>query len=82
MRRSWKLLNVYEMDKSYGSAIALLNSRRRIARPVLGPQSELSRVDSMPSLNGTPSFKGVPSLVGMEGWLRELGHSVSASVRR
>ncbi|KAM0799425.1 putative tetrahydrofolylpolyglutamate synthase [Usnea florida] len=75
MRGSLKLLNVYEMDKSYGSAIALLNSRRRTARPSLGPTSETSKVDSMPSLNGTPSFKGVPSLVGMKGWLQQLGHS-------
>ncbi|KAI4282731.1 MAG: hypothetical protein L6R38_002735 [Xanthoria sp. 2 TBL-2021] len=66
------------MEEFYSSAIALLNSRRRKARPgLVGPPggSNILGLDSMPSLNGTPSLKGTPSLMGVREWLQELGHS-------
>ena len=78
-------LTIMPLSHVTQSAIALLNSRRRTARPSLGVAlgtSNIPALDSMPSLNGAPSMKGTPSLVGMKGWLQELGHSVSISIRR
>ncbi|KAL8646467.1 MAG: hypothetical protein Q9210_006127 [Variospora velana] len=78
MSRSWKHSSIHQMGELYSNAIALLNSRRRKARPSLtGPPGGnlIPGLDLMPSLNGTPSLKGTPSLMGVREWLQELGHS-------
>lgn len=59
------------MKRTYESALKLLDSRRRKARP-----KEAPRLEDIPlSGNATPTFRGTPSLVGMQQWLQLLGHS-------
>ncbi|KAI9745034.1 MAG: hypothetical protein M1818_001312 [Claussenomyces sp. TS43310] len=59
------------MDKTYESAIELLNSRRRTGRPT--PEN-LTTLAGQPDLNPTPK-RGKPSIHGMKEWLQLLGHS-------
>ena len=64
--------------------MALLNSRRRRLRPnmsipVLGTKPGKGL---MQSINARQSLKGRPSIEGIEGWLRQLGHTVKLQCRR
>lgn len=52
------------------NALRLLQTRRRKARPTTPAQ-----LDGL-TPSATQSVRGVPSLVGMDEWLRALGHAV------
>ncbi|KAL8725125.1 MAG: hypothetical protein Q9181_006537 [Wetmoreana brouardii] len=61
MSRNWKHIIIHQMEELYSSAIALLNGRRRKARPSLTNPlggSNIPGLSSVPSLNGTPSLRG------------------------
>ncbi|OJK05116.1 hypothetical protein ASPACDRAFT_110314 [Aspergillus aculeatus ATCC 16872] len=61
------------MKRSYENALKLLESRRRKARPRAAALAPTNQDAATPTDN--QALRGVPSLVGMEDWLRKLGHS-------
>ncbi|KAJ5938434.1 Mur ligase C-terminal [Penicillium verhagenii] len=61
------------MHHSYENALELLDARRRKARPKAPIETTESQAAATPS--GKKTTRGVPSLVGMDEWLRALGHS-------
>ncbi|XPS92844.1 Tetrahydrofolate synthase [Ascochyta lentis] len=64
-------------DRSYKSAITILQSRRRPERPNVEPGSNLPGLSRIPDAKGKPDLKGTPSIVGMKQWLNQLGHSTA-----
>ncbi|KAK0383937.1 hypothetical protein NLU13_8028 [Sarocladium strictum] len=64
-------------DKSYKAAIDVLRSRRRPQRPTTDPLRLPKLAPSIPETNGPLQIKGQPSRVGMDSWLRRIGHSTA-----
>ncbi|VUC30090.1 unnamed protein product [Clonostachys rosea] len=66
-----------QIDRSYKSAIEILNSRRRSQRPDVNLKTKAEGVRHDTNTPPTPGLKGTPSIVGMEDWLLEIGHSLT-----
>ncbi|CAG9989304.1 unnamed protein product [Clonostachys byssicola] len=64
-----------QIDRSYKSAIELLNSRRRSQRPDANLKTKGDDAQHATNTPPTPGLKGTPSIVGMENWLLKIGHS-------
>ncbi|CAH0047447.1 unnamed protein product [Clonostachys solani] len=64
-----------QIDRSYKSAIELLNSRRRSQRPDANLKAKGDSIQHATNTPPTPGLKGTPSIVGMEDWLLKIGHS-------
>ena len=68
------MVHTGSVEPSYENALQIINSRRRLARPDRNTPGTRS-LDAMPAVHGTADLRGTPSIIGMDRWLKMLGHS-------